>query len=217
MKRRSPLLALALALLAAAPGRLGAQKPDFLSEDEQDKLREAAQEPSERIRLYLTFAQARLERFENFRMRPSDPKEDQGAYLDSLLGEYISLNEELKSWIDYQYEHNADMRRGLRALLEQGPRQLESLRRIEQSPDRNATAYSQALREAIGDLGDTLDGATKALAEQEKKFAAAKREEKVAARVAKERQKEEQRRSKEEKKLRKRQHNRGVPGEPDEH
>ncbi len=216
MKRRCPLLALALAVLATASGRLGAQKPDFLSEDEQDKLREAAQEPSERIRLYLTFAQARLERFESYRMSSADPKEDQGAHLDSLLGEYISLNEELKGWIDYQYEHNGDMRRGLRALLEQGPRQLESLRRIGQSPDRYAEAYSQTLREAIDDLGDTLDGATKALAEQEKKFAEAKREEKAAAREAKERQKEEQRRSKEEKKLRKRQHKRGVPGEPDE-
>ncbi len=215
MGRLSRVVGVALALLGAAAGFLPGQKTDFLSEEEQNKLREA-QDASERIEVYLAFAQARLGRFEGFREKPADPKYDNGAYLDSLLGEYISLDDELKNWIDFQHQRNGDMRRGLRALLERGPQQLEQLRHIQQTPDAYASDYKESLREAIEDLSDTLDGAAKALTEQGKKFAEIKREEKSAARTAKERRKEEEKRSKEEKKLRKREHKRGVPGESDE-
>ncbi len=206
---------MSLALLAAAAGFLPGQNTDLLTEDEQNKLREA-QDPSERIELYLTFAQARLERFDGLREKPADPKYDNGAYLESLLGQYIALDDELKNWIDYQHQRNGDMRRGLRALLERGPQQLERLRRIQQTPDAYAADYKDSLREAIDDLSDTLDGAAKALTEQGKKFAEMKREEKATARETKERRKEEEKRTKEEKKLRKKEHKRGVPADTDE-
>ncbi len=214
MRRQARLTVVALVLLAAAPGLLRGQKTDHLTEDEQDKLREA-QDPSERIQVYLAFAQARLERFDGFRVKPADPKYDNGAYLDSLLGEYIAINDELKNWIEDQYERHGDMRRGLRALLERGPQQLERLRRIQQTPDTYASSYGSSLRDAIDNLTDTLDGAAKALTEQGKKFAESKREEKAAAHTAKERRKEEERRTKEEKKLRKREKKHGVPADSD--
>ncbi len=215
MRGLGRVVAMSLALLAAAAGFLPGQKTDLLTEDEQNKLREA-QDPSERIELYLAFAQARLERFDGLREKPADPKYDNGAYLDSLLGQYIALDDELKNWIEYQHQRNGDMRRGLRALLERGPQQLERLRRIQQTPDAYAADYKDSLREAIDDLSDTLDGAAKALTEQGKKFAEMKREEKATAREAKERRKEEEKRTKEEKKLRKKEHKRGVPADTDE-
>lgn len=215
MKFRSRIVALALLLVTMPPSRVWAQKGDFLTEEEQEKAREA-QGPSERIAVYLDFAQARLDRFEGFRKKPADPKYDNGAYLDQLLADYLVLNEELKNWIEFQYGRNGDMRRGLQALLERGPQQLAALRRIEQSPDAFAPDYGDTLRDAIAQLTDTLDGATKALADQEKRLGELKREEKAAARLAKERAKEEEKRTKEEKKLRKRQGKRGVPADSDE-
>lgn len=215
MNRPSRLVVLAAALLAAPWALAGQQKGEFLNDEDQDKLREA-QDPAERIGVYIDLLQARLERFDGFRNKPADPRYDNGAYLDDLMGQYIALNDELKNWIDFQYEHNGDMRRGLRTLLERGPQQLEQLRRIQQSPDAYASEYDDTLRDAIDQLTDTLDGATKALADQEKKFVDMKREEKATAQVAKERSKEEQKRTKEEKKLRKRQHKKGVPAESDE-
>jgi uncharacterized phage infection (PIP) family protein YhgE len=193
-----------------------AQTGDFLTPQEEDRLR-AAQSPSDRIEVYLDLAQARLEHIEDFRRKPMDPKYDNGAYLDQLLGQYIELTEELKNWIQDQYDRQADMRRGLRKLLETGPRQLEELHRIKQSPDAYAAAYGKSLREATDDLTDALDGAAKALGDQEKKFGELKREEKAAARTAKERAKEAKKQAEEEKKLRKKQQKKqGVPGDSDQ-
>jgi len=178
-------------------------RKNVLTEDEEDKLREE-QDPGKRIELYIVFSQDRLNRFVNFRSQPADPaKYDVGDYLDQLLGQYISIDDEMKDWIDYQYGRGGDMRKGLKTLLEQGPQQLTQLRQIQQTPDAFARDYSTSLHDAIDDLTDTLDGATKALAEQVKKFGELKKEEKEQARDSKERQKEERKRTKEEKKLQK--------------
>ncbi len=205
------LMILATTALAARAQKKGV----FLTEDEQDKLREA-QDPSERIKLYLEFEQARLDRFDNFRSKPADPKYDNGAYMDDLLGQFIGLNDELKNWIDDQYDRNGDMRGGLHLLLDAGPKQLEKLRRIQQSPNANSADYADSLRDAIDDLTDTLDGGTQALSDQEKKFGAMKREAKVDAQASRERAKEEKKQTKVEKKIRKKEHKSGVPGDSDQ-
>jgi len=211
---RTALLALMI-LAATSLAGWAQQKGDYLTADEQDTLREA-QDPSERIKIYLEFEQARLDRFDNFRSKPADPRYDNGAYMDGLLTQFIGLNDELKDWIDDQYDRNGDMRRGLRLLLDAGPKQLEQLRRIQQSPDSNTAVYADSLRDAIDDATDTLDGGTKALSDQEKKFGAMKREEKLDAQASKERAKEEKKQTKEEKKMRKKEHKSGVPGDSDQ-
>jgi hypothetical protein len=207
--------ALALVLLLAPNPWLRAQTGATLSEAEETRVREA-QDPGERIVVYLDFLQARLDRFEAYRKKPASGPYDYGAYLDDVLLEYLALNDELKNWIQYQYRENRDMRRGLRALLERGPQQLVALRQIQQSPDAHAPRYADSLRDSIDQLSDTLDGATRALADQEKKFAQMKLDEKAELRMAKERAKEEAKRAKQEKKLRKRLGKGKVPGESDE-
>jgi hypothetical protein len=188
-----------------------AQKPDFLSDEEEDMIRDA-QEPSARIEVYLTLAQSRLERIEEFRSKPMDPQYDNGAYIDHLLDGYISITDELKNWIQDQYDRRGDMREGLRKILEMGPKQLDELRRIQESPDAYATDYARSLRDAKDDFTDTLDGATKALGEQVKMFGELKAE----ARSEKERMKEEKKRSKEEEKLRKKERKQAAPADSDE-
>jgi len=187
-----------------------AQKPDYISDEEEDKIREA-QEPSERIELYLTLAQSRLDRIEEFRSKPMDPQYDNGAYIDHMLDEYISLTDELKNWIQYQYDHRGDMRKGLRKVLEMGPKQLHDLGRIQASPDAYAADYVKSLGDAKDDLTDALDGATKALAEQVKRLGELKSDEKAEAQSEKERMKEENKRTKEEKKLRKKERKQAPP------
>ena len=202
-------------LLAVSPGPLRAQSGPSLSDAEEDKLREA-QDPGERIEVYVDLMQDRLDRFGNFRHQPDNPKYDNAGYLDDLLRDYVAIDVELKNWIEFQYQQQGDMRRGLQKLLERGPQQLVVLRGIQKAPDNYASHYGDSLRDAIDQLSDTLDGATQALADQVKKFGELKREEKAAARAAKERVKEEKKRTKEEKKLRKREGKRRVPGESDE-
>ena len=200
-------------LLGAVPlASVPAQKEAALSEEEEDKLREE-QDPGKRIELYLEFAQDRLSQFDQFRQKPADPKYDTGGYLDKLLGEYIALQDELKNWIQYQYDHQGDMRSGLRALLDRGPRQLQQLQHIQQEPDRFASDYRNSLRDAIDNLTDMLDGATTALNSQQKKFGELKRQEKVDEQEAKQSQKDEKKRIKEEEKLRKKERKQGQAPE----
>ncbi len=207
--------ALAAVLIALAAGWLAAQTGAHLSEREEDKLRET-QDPGERIVVYLDFLQERLARFEAARRRPVDPKYDVAGFVDDLLADYIALHEEMKNWIEYQYTHNGDMRGGLKALLERGPHQLAELRAVQDSPDPYSSHYKDTLRDAINQYTDTLDGAAKALADQQKKFGELKMQAKEEERAAKTRAKEEAKRTKQDKKLRKR-HGKGqVPGEAGE-
>jgi len=209
-------LVLALLMPLAAPAMTAlAQKPDYISDEEEDKIREA-QEPSERIELYLTLAQSRLDRIEEFRSKPMDPQYDNGAYIDHMLDEYISLTDELKNWIQYQYDHRGDMRKGLRKVLEMGPKQLHDLGRIQASPDAYAADYVKSLGDAKDDLTDALDGATKALAGQVKIFGELKSDEKAEAQSEKERMKEAKKRTREEEKLRKKERKQAPPADNDE-
>jgi len=205
-----------LNLLGLPLASIPAQKEAALSEEEEDKLREE-QDPGKRIELYLDFAQDRLSQFDQFRQKPADPKYDNGGYLDKLLGQYIALQDELKNWIQYQYDRQGDMRTGLRALLDRGPRQLDELRHIQQEPDRFVSDYRDSLRDAIDNLTDMLDGATTALNSQVKKFGEIKRQEKLDEQQAKQAARDEKKRIKEEEKLRKKERKQGqVPEDADE-
>ena len=214
MKSQATLV-LALLMPLAAPAMTAlAQKPDYISDEEEDKIREA-QEPSARIDVYLTLAQSRLDRIEEFRSKPMDPQYDNGAYIDHLLDQYISLTDELKNWIQDQYDRRGDMRKGLRNVLEMGPKQLHDLGRIQESPDAYAADYAKSLRDAKDDLTDALDGATKALAEQVKMLGELK-DEKAEAQSEKDRLKEEKKRSKEEEKLRKKERKQAPPADDEQ-
>ena len=182
---------ISICLLVGALGvAAGAQQADYLSDDEEDALRDA-QEPSERIEKYLDFAQVRLTRLDDYRNRLPDPVYDIPGYLDTQLDQYIHITDALKDWIEDHFARHDDMREGLKKILELGPHQLEQMRHVEQTPDRYAAAYRKSLSDAIDDFTDALDGATKALSDQTKQFGELKREQKADAQTVKQREKDE--------------------------
>jgi hypothetical protein len=193
----------------------GADKGDYLSDDETEQLREA-QDPSQRIDKYLAFAQNRLARFDDYRNRPPSPDYDIPGYLETQLDEYVHITDALKDWVEEHFDRGDDMRIGLKKILDEGPHQLGLLRRIEQSPDPYTPGYRKSLDDAMEDFTDMVDGATKALSEQSKRFGELKREQKADAETVKSREKEEKRRSKDEGKLRKKEHEKGPPTDKDE-
>ena len=83
-------LVVALSVTAWAAG-----KGDYLSDDETDQLRDA-QEPSQRIEAYLSFAEVRLTRFDDYRNRPPNPDYDIPGYLETQLDQYIRITDALK-------------------------------------------------------------------------------------------------------------------------
>lgn len=204
MKRFVLTLELGFAMLLLGSPWAQAQQGDYLTSAEQDQLRDA-QDPSERIKVYLLLLQLRLDRSEGlFDNLPGlSSGMDTGDQRDRLLDQYISIDDELKDWIDDQYDRNGDMRAGLRELLDVGPKQLQELQHIQSEAGPESSAYQSSLRDAIADLNDTLDGATKALQVQQKKFPEMQRDAKKSARELKQEQKEQKKRNKEEQKLRK--------------
>jgi hypothetical protein len=186
-----------VALVALAPLCAFSQDHGYLTSPEVDKLRDA-QDPSGRIKVYLSFEQDRLSRME----AAQESNGDVQVGLDELLSQYISIDNELKDWIQYQYDHDGDMRKGLRILLSDGSKQLEILRHIQSSPRPDAKDDASSLQDAIADMNDTLDGATQALAGQEKKFPEMKEAAKAEARDLKKEQKEQEKLNKKERKMR---------------
>lgn len=171
----------------------------YLTSAEVEKLRNA-QNPSERIKVYLSFEKDRLDHMEAVGLS------NRAAVFRELLNQYISIDNEMKDWIQYQYDRDGDMRKGLRSLLDQGPKQLEMLHHFQHAAGPDAKGYSRVLRDAIADMDDTLNGATEALAAQNKKFPAMKENAKAEARALKKEQKEQRKLNKKERKLRNRHH-----------
>ena len=211
------LLALAAMLSVGGHWRLFADDPAALTQEEEDRIRDA-QDSSDRIAIYLELSAERLERFNAIRQAPADASEvaERSATLDRVLSQYIALDDELKNWIQDQFDTGHDMRRGLRGLIDVAPKQLALLNQVQQTPDRYFAEYQSSLRDAITDVNDTINGATQALADQEKRWGALKREEKADAKAAKQALQDEKKHQKQEQKLRKKQDQKGIPEDEDQ-
>lgn len=189
-----------VAFLVLLPCGAYAQQGGRLTSAEVKRLRDA-QDPSQRISVYLSIEQARLNRIDGLQDLSPQAQEQAGGQINEILQQYMSINEELQDWIQYQYDHDGDMRRGLHQLLSEGPRQLQQLQHFQNGPA--AHSYSDSLSDAIAGLKDTLNGATEALAVQQKKFPETKRQMKAEQRARKKEIKEQAKRNKEEEKLNK--------------
>ena len=167
--RRAPLPGEAIKLGASWAAAAAHPQNDAadLSPGEEDRLR-AAQDPGARIAVYLELGATRIDKFEEFRPPSGRAPSEQGPYLNSLLNTYIACIDELKKWMEYQYDRDGDMRKGLRVLLKQGPLHLERLRRARRVQDQLTPYYEQTLEYAIENMEDTLDGGALAFGEQEK-------------------------------------------------
>ncbi len=186
--------------MAAFTAGVQAQQHARLSEAEVEKLRDT-QAPGARIKVYLDFMQARLTKVDDLLEGPRNSPVSTGGVLDQLLAQYVELDDELKDWIQYQYNRQNDMRGGLRDLLDRGARQLQQLNHIQQSPGPYASQYSDTMQSAIADMKDTLNGGSAAMAGQVKTFGELKEEAKVSAASAKQAVKEQKKQLKEERKL----------------
>jgi hypothetical protein len=95
MKRAKQLVALLLLLSAVASAR----KRDPLTEAEEDQIRNVAQEPYKRFKLYIKFTDARLQAIDQLR---ADPKEagPRGRKIHDLLEDFTALLDEINSNLD---------------------------------------------------------------------------------------------------------------------
>jgi hypothetical protein len=118
LKTAKKILVLLLLVTAAASAR----KRDPLTEAEADQLREVAQMPYKRLKLFIKFTDARLDSIDQLR---NDPKQadGRGRKIHDLLEDFTALLDEINSNLD-QYEgrpmtkdDRKDFHRGLKEVI----------------------------------------------------------------------------------------------------
>src|SRR5579863_7501292 len=104
-----------------------------LTPEEIDQLRDAAMDPSVRLKLYTRFARARLVSLEQVR---NDPKAtDRTQQTHDRLQEFADIYDELNENIDNFIQRKEDMRKPLRAVIEADNEFQAKLLALKSAPD----------------------------------------------------------------------------------
>ena len=178
MIKRVVLVSAILVLVATAMH--GNTRRDPLNEAEVDQLREQAQDPPKRLKLYITFAHARMTAIEQLR---NDPKlaSDRARQIHDLLEDFTNIVDEIDANVDNYHERNADLRKPLKELIEADADWQLRLRTLREAPvsdpgaAKEARQYYFALDSAIDSVESSGENARKVLDEQNKAFAEKKK------------------------------------------
>ncbi|HEY6307456.1 MAG TPA: hypothetical protein VI488_13465 [Candidatus Angelobacter sp.] len=167
--KTSKKLVLLLVLLSAVAS---ARKRDPLTEAEEDQIRNAAQEPYKRLKLYIKFTSARLDSIDQLR---SDPKQadGRGRKIHDLLEDFTALLDEINSNLD-QYEgrpmtkdDRKDFHKGLKEVVtacDAWDAKLKALKTAMET-DPPTTKESQEYKFVFEDAEDSLKSAAEAARE----------------------------------------------------
>jgi chromosome segregation ATPase len=158
-------LVLALSLLSTAWAQF---RRDPLNPVEADQLRDAAQAPTERLKLYIEFARTRLASLEQMR---ADPKAtDRGQQTHDRLQNFLDVYDELNDNIDTFVGRKADLRKPLKTLIEADTEFQAKLRALKSSLDANKAEtkeYDFLLTRVVDTVDSSLQDHRQLLSEQE--------------------------------------------------
>jgi predicted nucleic acid-binding Zn-ribbon protein len=164
-----PMLACSLLVLAWPASAQYQREP--LNDKEIDELRDAAQEPAERIKLYIVFARDRLVSLEQMR---ADPKvKDRAQQTHDKLQNFLDVYDELNGNIDTFVERKADLRHPLKSLIEADTEFQAKLRALKTAADaspQEAEKYEFLLSNAVDTVDTSLQDHQQLMAEQEVAF-----------------------------------------------
>jgi hypothetical protein len=133
---------------------------DYLSQEEADKIREE-QEPADRIKLYISFAQDRLEKFEYEVARPT--KEAQyDDILNNLMNGYVGCVDDAADQIDAAQSKQADVREAVKMMKAKDSEFLARLQKLDQGSGADFEAYRFTLEDAIEGTKEAINDATDA-------------------------------------------------------
>ena len=147
------------------------RRRDPLNPLEQDQLRDAAQEPSERLKLYIQFSRTRLTLLEQIR---ADPKvTDRPQQTRDRLQDFLDVYDEMNDNIDTFLERKADLRKPLKTLIEADTEFQAKLRALKSSADANkdeAKQYDFLLTSVLDTIDSSVQDHRQLLSEQEEAF-----------------------------------------------
>jgi len=123
---------LPLLLVSLAWGQF---RPEPLNPKEIDLLRDAAQQPAQRLKLYVEFARTRLVSLEQMR---ADPKvKDRAQQTHDKLENFLAVYDELNDNIDTFVERKEDLRKPLKMVIEADTEFQAKLRALANVRDSN--------------------------------------------------------------------------------
>lgn len=164
-RRTASLLGVLLLALSAA---FAQRHHDPLTPPEIDQLRDQAQEPLLRLKLYVTFARERLDAIEKARAEAKVP--DRGHVTHDRLQDFLDVYDELNENIDTFVDRKADLRKPLKVILDADNEFQAKLRALKQSasatPDE-IRQYDFLLANALDTLDSSAQDHRQLLSEQE--------------------------------------------------
>ncbi|HXR16709.1 MAG TPA: hypothetical protein VN777_10975 [Terriglobales bacterium] len=158
-------LLLAMLLLSSAWAQ---RRRDPLNPIEADQLRDAAQDPAERLKLYILFARTRLTTLEQMR---ADPKiTDRAQQTHDRLQDFLDVYDELNDNIDTFVGRKSDLRKPLKGVIEADNEFQAKLRALKSSADTNkdeAKQYDFLLSNVLDTIDSSVQEHRQLLSEQE--------------------------------------------------
>lgn len=160
MRIRLCFLFLGSLMLAASPAVRGGapQQKDYLTALEADKIRDA-ETVNERIRLFLTFADDRLKKFQYELDHPSTNRH--GDMLNSLLNAYVGCVDDAADLIQLGLEKQDNIRQGVDLMAARTKDFLVVLEKLS-NDGAEREIYKDNLDDAIEGTRDAMNDAEKA-------------------------------------------------------
>ena len=132
---------------------------DFLTSDETDQVREA-QDPNDRLKLYLSFAQQRVDQVKSLLTKE---KPGRSALVHDLLEDYSKILDAIDTVSDDALKRKLNIDLG-NAVVAQGEKALlKTLEAIDGSNAKDKLRYAFALKQAIDGTNDSMELASQDL------------------------------------------------------
>ncbi|HWR52398.1 MAG TPA: hypothetical protein VN428_14900 [Bryobacteraceae bacterium] len=164
------LAALVMTIPAAA------QERDFLTTNEADQVR-LAQEPNQRLNLYVVFAKQRLDQMEQL---AKEDRPGRSALIHDLLEQYTEIIDAIDTIADEALRKKVDIAPGMKIVADAEKEFAAQLRRLQEAKPADMGRYEFVLGQAIDATDDSLEAANEDLG---------KRTEQVVAREKREQEK----------------------------
>ena len=146
-----------VASLTSAPARAGQQK-DYLSALEADKIRDA-ETTNERIKLFLTFAEDRLKKFQYELQHPSSNKHPE--MLNALMNAYVGCVDDAADLVQLGIQKQENIRPGIDLMAGKTKEFLDALEKVS-ADGVEIDIYKDNLDDAIEGTRDAMNDAEKA-------------------------------------------------------
>jgi aromatic ring-cleaving dioxygenase len=143
---------LLVCVLLAAP--LAAQQQrDYLTVDEGDQIRKA-QDPNERMTLYIHFAKQRLSQVDHWLAKE---KAGRSVLIHDALDDYANIIDAIDAVADDALQRRLNVKVGLTTVVTAESEMLLALQKIQDSQPKDESRYDFVLKQSIDGTNDSLE------------------------------------------------------------